>query len=131
MVTTIYDHKTGLRLCFLQNAFDIEYSLNLNGLHTARFSLPAEDVKNAYCTPFNYVELFDGDARVELFRIMPYTFTRTADTHAYTYECEHVLAVLMDDVKATDVAAAADPAKLADGIVLKKGKKSYVRVIGG
>ena len=40
-------------------------------------------------------------------------------------------AVLMDDVKVTDVAAAADPAKLADGIVLKKGKKSYVRVIGG
>ncbi|WMJ83412.1 phage tail spike protein [Oscillospiraceae bacterium LTW-04] len=98
MVTTIYDHKTGQRLCFLQNAFDIEYSINLNGLHTARFSLPAEDEKNAYCTPFNYVELFDGDERVELFRIMPYTFTRTADTHAYTYECEHVLAVLMDDV---------------------------------
>ena len=40
-------------------------------------------------------------------------------------------AVLMDDVKVTDVAAAADPAKLTDGIVLKKGKKSYVRVIGG
>ena len=40
-------------------------------------------------------------------------------------------AVLMDDVKVEDVAAAADPAKLADGIVLKKGKKSYVRVIAG
>ena len=40
-------------------------------------------------------------------------------------------AVLMDDVKVEDVAAAADPAKLADGIVLKKGTKSYVRVIAG
>ena len=40
-------------------------------------------------------------------------------------------AVLMDDVKVEDVAAVADPAKLADGIVLKKGKKSYVRVIAG
>ena len=40
-------------------------------------------------------------------------------------------AVLMDDAKVADVAATADLGKLAEGIVLKKGKKSYVRIIGG
>ncbi len=37
--------------------------------------------------------------------------------------------VFMDDEKVTDVYAAADAAKLPEGIILRKGKKGYVRVI--
>lgn len=39
--------------------------------------------------------------------------------------------VLMDDVKVTDVYAAADPAVLENGIILKKGKKGFLRVLKG
>lgn len=37
--------------------------------------------------------------------------------------------VLCDDVKVTDVNACVDEAKLADGVILKKGKKSFLRVL--
>ena len=39
--------------------------------------------------------------------------------------------VLMNDAKVTDVYAAADPAALEGGIILKKGKKGFLRVIKG
>ena len=39
--------------------------------------------------------------------------------------------VLMDDVKVTDVYAAADPAALENGLILKKGKKGFLRVLKG
>ena len=39
--------------------------------------------------------------------------------------------VLMNDAKVNDVYAAADPAALESGIILKKGKKGFLRVIKG
>jgi len=85
------------RLAFLQNAFSIGYKKSLNSLWTACFSLPSDDPKNQYCKPFNYVELYDGTERVELFRIIGEDLTRS--TQAVTvYNCEHVLATLIDDV---------------------------------
>ncbi len=39
--------------------------------------------------------------------------------------------VLMNDAKVTDVYAVADPAALESGIILKKGKKGFLRVIKG
>jgi len=38
-------------------------------------------------------------------------------------------AVLLDDVKVTEVSIVADADKLADGIILRKGKKAFVRLI--
>ena len=35
---SVYDHMIGKRLAFLQNAFNIGYSIELNALWTARFS---------------------------------------------------------------------------------------------
>ena len=80
-----------------KNAYNIGYSLKLNELWTAQFTLPATDPKNIYCQPFNYVEIFDGGERIELFRIMPSTLTRNSEGNI-VYQCEHVLATLMDDV---------------------------------
>ena len=40
-------------------------------------------------------------------------------------------AVLVEDVKVTDVFAQANLEQLADGFILKKGKKGFVRVLGG
>lgn len=95
---SIYDHITGKRLAFLQNAYDIGYAEELNQLWTASFTLPLSDAKNKHCKPFNYVEIFDGQRYVGLFRIMPSRTTKNAKRREVTYECEHVLATLIDDV---------------------------------
>lgn len=92
----IYD--TSMKeLARLENAYAIGYELKLNELWTCEFKLPRDDKKAKYCQPFNYVELFDGKDRVDLFRILPSELT--AEATAYTvYHCEHVLATLIDDV---------------------------------
>lgn len=95
---SVFDHRTGKRKAFLQNAYNIGYSLTVNGVSTASFSLPTSDEKNAFCQPLDYVEMFDADKRVGLFRIVPTTFVRDKSTAEYTYQCEHVLATLMDDL---------------------------------
>ncbi|MFA9380478.1 MAG: phage tail spike protein [Acetanaerobacterium sp.] len=95
---SIYDRLTRERLCFLENAYGLGYETPLNALWTARFSLPSDDPKAVFCQPYNFVEVFDGDRRVELFRILPSTLIKKADTKAITYQCEQVLATLIDDV---------------------------------
>jgi phage minor structural protein len=85
-------------LCILENAFDISYTLNLNGLAAASFTLPSDDPKNAFCASLNYAELYDEGRRVELFRILPSRLRKSAETRKVVYECEHVLACLMDSV---------------------------------
>lgn len=92
----VYDSNMR-KLAYLENAHNVGYSLKLNELWTAQFTLPATDQKNIYCQPFNYVEIFDGGERIELFRIMPSTLTRNSQGNI-VYQCEHVLATLMDDV---------------------------------
>lgn len=81
----------------LENAYDITYTMKLNELCTCSFKLPKDDKKTAYCQPFYFVELFDSGKRVELFRILPQTVT-TSNLSYVEYQCEHVLATLMDDV---------------------------------
>jgi len=95
-IIRVYDSNMR-KLAYLENAYNIGYSLKLNELWTAQFTLPATDQKNIYCQPFNYVEIFDGGERIELFRIMPSTLTRNSQGNI-VYQCEHVLATLMDDV---------------------------------
>src|SRR5690606_1016728 len=86
------------KVAMLENAFSVGYETPLNGLWKAWFSLPANDPKNAYCQPLWYVEIYDGNERVDLFRIVPHTAQRSADGQTVTYQCEHVLATLLDDV---------------------------------
>lgn len=85
------------RVAFLDKAYNIGYELKLNELWTASFSLPSDDPKNAYCKPFSYVELYDGNTRIDLFRIIGIDHTKS-DYGVNTYSCEHVLATLLNDV---------------------------------
>lgn len=85
------------RLAFLDNAVSVGYDLPINALWSASFSLPADDPKNEYCKPFNFVEIFDGEERIDLFRIVGIDFERS-DTITTVYTCEHCLATLLDDV---------------------------------
>ncbi|SKB36233.1 phage minor structural protein, N-terminal region [Acetoanaerobium noterae] len=92
----VYDRNMK-KLAYLDNAYAIGYQLTLNELWYANFSMPADDPKNIYCQPFNYVEIYDDNQRVELFRIMPSTLVRSSQGDI-SYQCEHVLATLLDDV---------------------------------
>ena len=85
------------RLAFLENASSIGYELPLNGLWTATFTLPADDPKVEYCQPLNYVEIFDGETRIGLFRIVGEDLTRSDEAYR-AFSCEHVLATLLNDV---------------------------------
>ena len=84
-------------LARLENAYDISYELTLNELWTCKFKLPKDDKKNQYCKPHYFVELFDSGKRLELFRILPSVMTRQEVAYI-EYDCEHVLATLLDDV---------------------------------
>ncbi|MDP4095483.1 phage tail protein [Paenibacillus sp. P96] len=94
---TVYDLQMR-KVALLENAFDIGYSQEYNALWTAQFSLPVDDEKNAECKPLYFVEIFDGGERLELFRILPNTAQRGSDGETVAYQCEHVLATLLDDV---------------------------------
>ena len=85
------------RQCYLNQATRVGYKQVNNGLWTARFTLPADDLDNEFCTPFNYVEIYDGNRRIELFRILPSALRRAVDGYI-TYDCEHVIATLIDGV---------------------------------
>lgn len=85
------------RLAYLDNALAVGYALETNSLWSATFTLPADDKKNAYCAPLNFVEIFDGDERIDLFRIIGEDLERSDGATRY-YNCEHVLATLISDV---------------------------------
>jgi phage minor structural protein len=93
----IYD-KDMKKQAYLENAFAIGYEFTMNGLWSAEFYLPADDPKNAECLPLRYVEIFDNNERIELFRILPMSVNRTSNGRIVRYRCEHVLATLLDDV---------------------------------
>ena len=85
------------RLAYLDNALAVGYALETNSLWSATFTLPADDKKNAYCAPLNFVEIFDGDERIDLFRIIGEDLEQSDGATRY-YNCEHVLATLISDV---------------------------------
>lgn len=95
-IPQIYDRNMN-RLAYLQNAISIGYELPINSLWTASFALPAADPKNEYCKPLNFVEIYDGDEQIGLFRIIGEDLTRSDDSIT-VYNCEHVLATMLNDV---------------------------------
>ena len=81
------------RVAILENAYAIQENKKLNSLWYLSFSLPADDKKKEFCKTFWYVRFNDG----ELYRIMPRTKIIN-ETGAYSYQCEHVLATLLDSI---------------------------------
>lgn len=94
---TVYDLNMR-RVAELENAANIAYETPMNSLWKASFDLPIDDPKNEYCKPFYFVEIYDGDERIDLFRILPSTGQKSAQIQRIRYQCEHVLATLIDDV---------------------------------
>jgi phage minor structural protein len=93
----IYNQQLQL-VAILENAYNVGYEKVFNEVWTASFSLPLDDPKNEECKPLYYAEIFDGlGERVELFRIIPNSKRRDESTMEVSYECEHVLATLLDN----------------------------------
>jgi phage minor structural protein len=92
-------YNTSLALvAILNNAFDISFEQKLNELHTASFSMPADDPKVVDCQPLYFVEIYDKSERIDMFRIMPTKQYKDDAKNVITFECEHVIATLLDDV---------------------------------
>lgn len=81
------------KTAILQNAFDVAETEELNAVGSLRFSLPDDDPKAEFCSPFHYVR-YDGG---QLYRILTPKRTK-GDVGSITFECEHVIATLIDDV---------------------------------
>lgn len=92
-MTEVFDRASRRRVAVLENAHDISEEQRMNAVWRLRFSLPWDDPKNQFCRPFHYVR-HDGG---ELYRIMPETLA-VDETGTYSYQCEHVLATLIDNV---------------------------------
>lgn len=92
MMIEIFD-KNRRRIAIAENAYGVSEDQKINALWYLHFSLPYDDSKNEYCQPFNYVRSDGG----ELYRIMP-SAERIDDTGGIEYQCEHVLATLLDNV---------------------------------
>lgn len=92
----VYDRQLRL-IAKLENAMNVAYETPLNELWSASFVLPMDDPKNALCKHYNFIEVFDNDERVDLFRIMPTLTSKNAAAQTVSYQCEHVLATLIDD----------------------------------
>lgn len=93
----LYDQNMTF-VAFLENATDKGYTKKLNDLWQATFSMPANDPKAKLCTPFRIVELYDGEERVDLFRILPSIHSSDESSEKIVFNCEHVLATLTDDL---------------------------------
>lgn len=81
------------RVAIAENACDISEDRWINAIWYLNFSLPCNDSKNQYCLPFHYARLDGG----ELYRIMP-AARQVTETGLVAYQCEHVLATLIDKV---------------------------------
>lgn len=91
-MTEIFD-KSIKRIAIAENAMGVSEQQKINSLWHMNFSLPCNDPKNEFCQPFNLVRHNGG----ELYRIMPSSM-EVDDTGNIEYECEHVLATLIDNV---------------------------------
>lgn len=87
-------------VAILENAFNISYEKSFNAIWGSSFSLPLKDPKNTHCKPLNYMELTDpsNDEYIGLFRLIPTLTAKDENSKIVTYQCEHVLATLLDDV---------------------------------
>lgn len=90
-----YDRETRRKTAVLENAHNAVETEILNGVSELEFALPADDVKNQSCGPFQLVRWQETG---QLYRLLDGTEELTGQGHVVTYSAEHVIATLIDDV---------------------------------
>ena len=89
----IYDLRRN-KVAAAENALAVSETKRLNSINSLSFTLPANDPKNEFCNPYWYVRSNGGD----LYRIMPNSMKFDDDKGLCEYQCEHVLATLIDKI---------------------------------
>ena len=92
----IYDTNLD-KMAYLPLAFNVGYHLRANEVGRAWFSVPFDDPHLSEIQELRYAEIFNGDTRVELFRILKSWKEQKSGKESVRFECEHVLGTLMDD----------------------------------
>ena len=82
------------KLAILQNAYSITETSELNGVGQLAFSLPADDPKCAHVQPFRYVRSDEGT----IYRILSPSAKESDSAPYRSYQAEHAIASLVDDV---------------------------------
>ncbi len=94
----VYGPDMRLR-CILENAATVSYELKNNDLSTASFQLPVEDPKGDLIQAHDFVRIQDGGVEVGLFRVVSWEGSLIPGAGIFTtYQCEHVIATLLDSV---------------------------------
>jgi len=116
---TIYDSSLDVQ-ADLKLAFDIGYEKRANDVWRAWFSIPVDDPHASEVTALRYAEIYDGDERVDLFRIIRKFTSRSGGQEVYRFECEHVLANLIDTkMTARTLSGPGTASSIADIIALQ------------
>lgn len=94
----VYDQDMRLR-CILEYAATVSYELKNNDLSVASFQLPVDDPKGALIQAHDYVRIHDGATEIGLFRVVSWEGSVIPGAGLFTtYQCEHVIATLLDSV---------------------------------
>lgn len=83
----------------LQNAYSITETKELNKIYSLSFSMPADDEKAQFIQPFHYARYGEDG---ELYRIIK-SEMKVDDKSVLSVTCEHVIAVLCDNLMFGDV----------------------------
>ena len=92
----IYDTSLN-KVAYLPLAFEVAYHLRANEVGRAWFSVPIDDPHLSEIQELRYAEIYNGDTRVELFRILTSWKDQKGGEEYQRFECEHVLGTLVDD----------------------------------
>jgi phage minor structural protein len=86
-------------LGIIENAYNTPIERTVNEVWQFSFSVPKDDPKNVLCTHMNYIDVCGASRRYYgLYRIMPTETRISASDNSITYQCEHVVSTLLDDV---------------------------------
>lgn len=78
----------------VKNAFNISYAERSNNLFTAGFSLPSEDKQTEKIKQFSFIEIFDGDQRIELFTVVKSSESYSSSVPVIKYDLLDALFLL-------------------------------------
>ena len=111
----VYGPDMRLR-CILDSAA-VSYELKNNDLSVASFQLPVEDPKGALIQAHDYVRIQDGGVEIGLFRVISWEGSLIPEAGVFTtYQCEHVIATLLDSVMDGDHIIGSGDCRTADVI---------------
>lgn len=80
-------------------AVNVSVEREVNQLWRATITLPGDSAKNSLCSHFNFIDIESPSGRYfGKYRIVPAQISKNESDDTITYELEHVLSTLLDDV---------------------------------